>query len=1062
MSYGLKYYSEFFAENGNLIRVEILEKDYSGSTKTILLDGQNPISIYSSKKDKFEVIRGTGCYVNIVQKDTEAFEFMNLFNASDKEFKVKIFDNYNIKSLRYSGYIQPELFTQSLTTNATTVKVPCSDSIGYLESVQMQDLIQGTGLSGIEMKNQVKKSGYYYKVKDILISIFREISEKPLIKFYSTLQHREFFSGYPFARNLMELHLDIDTFKNLNALEFLEKMFLNHRIYQTTLVDDEEHDFCWQIVRYKDIKNKRWRNTTYDGTTVKTSTEIKSQINFGFQQGIGTLERESGIRKTNIKIPLQAVENLIDFENLTQNISTYNTVPNFETGWTTKPPWGSVKRHNSVLIYKAGDGEGYTIYSNPIENYNEVGIVIPIKNTILFDNTREDKINLEVTYELPEGVFENLRANKYQIISNMILTDVGKGDKMTQTFIGSSDLGYPVPYFFTSVDFDNFSPELNTKTFEIDYNRIKFDTEERIIKHSIQINLFNLWADLFPTNTFPLGYLSGDEIDLTLVLPVLQFGTNDTVEGYINQPYFLRNIVCTYEEEKEEIDEYEHIDTTYDRRTQDFDLLTHSEPSNEYANNVYYIFNNDKKNLTDDWVESGSTVYNTYENSVKNDIISFTNESKLQLKMNLKGTLSGTTQLPFIYQNVDQGTIFIENKIKSEPVNYTVEGFNLNLKKSSSQLNLSEIDEVLPSCSIYSTVETFFDSIIIKAFSINSEPEFSINGVDWFDANVENRNVCIFSGLTEGSYTTYVREKTRTCEVTQEIELIYDCTLSLTTTSVNETENLNDGRIAMSVAGNQSVAEFALLDTNDNIIRDWQTGTVFDNLSGGTYVVKARESSFTTCEVEREVTILAYDAELIEVEIIEVQTSDDTGGSNGTATIIIDNDPGDPEYQIKTASNIVEKPWQDSNFFTGLSARNYFAEVRSKSNTDNYDLVLFSIEEDIPPPDETKVNWSNLTLTAPGVTINNFYWTENGGLSWTEFTSPFNETYTVSRQVGIKVNITLDCETGGGVEIRLTDQDGNIIQTSGNGGFCNTVEAELIFTVNPGQYDELNFSVNPT
>ena len=88
MSYGLKF--ELFYEDlaQRKLKLEILQKDYSGTVYPFIGTG-NPVTIeWKGKDDVHTPIIGSRCIINLFVTDDTQYD--NFFESDEREYKVKI------------------------------------------------------------------------------------------------------------------------------------------------------------------------------------------------------------------------------------------------------------------------------------------------------------------------------------------------------------------------------------------------------------------------------------------------------------------------------------------------------------------------------------------------------------------------------------------------------------------------------------------------------------------------------------------------------------------------------------------------------------------------------------------------------------------------------------------------------------------------------------------------------------------------------------------------------------------------------------------------------------
>ena len=87
MAYGLRYFGEFEDISGRSYRVEILQKEYTGSFYSVTL-GSSPIIHTYQTDDIRATVRGSSAVVNII--NSGSIPITTFYSVNDDEFQVKI------------------------------------------------------------------------------------------------------------------------------------------------------------------------------------------------------------------------------------------------------------------------------------------------------------------------------------------------------------------------------------------------------------------------------------------------------------------------------------------------------------------------------------------------------------------------------------------------------------------------------------------------------------------------------------------------------------------------------------------------------------------------------------------------------------------------------------------------------------------------------------------------------------------------------------------------------------------------------------------------------------
>lgn len=126
MAFGLKYYAECLDYYGNLIRCEILGRDYTGAVSEMELTG-DAIKLSRTNKDINEQICGMGVKIS-VWCNTDG-QYLDLFATSDKENMVVV---YRAGQVIFRGFIDPELYSEDFIAPPYSITIPASDGLAAL------------------------------------------------------------------------------------------------------------------------------------------------------------------------------------------------------------------------------------------------------------------------------------------------------------------------------------------------------------------------------------------------------------------------------------------------------------------------------------------------------------------------------------------------------------------------------------------------------------------------------------------------------------------------------------------------------------------------------------------------------------------------------------------------------------------------------------------------------------------------------------------------------------------------------------------------------------------
>lgn len=129
---GKKYIGEFEAVNSKTYRIEIELSGGSGTT-TLLL-GESPFTTEMDVDDSqiYSPIKGSTATIGLL---TEQYYF-DIYSESPTGTKVRLYETTNgANNIVWSGYVTPQMFSQSFKTGHQPLKIDCIDSLSVLENI---------------------------------------------------------------------------------------------------------------------------------------------------------------------------------------------------------------------------------------------------------------------------------------------------------------------------------------------------------------------------------------------------------------------------------------------------------------------------------------------------------------------------------------------------------------------------------------------------------------------------------------------------------------------------------------------------------------------------------------------------------------------------------------------------------------------------------------------------------------------------------------------------------------------------------------------------------------
>ena len=200
-----------------------------------------------------------------------------------------------------------------------------------------------------------------------------------------------------------------------------------------------------------------------------------------------------------------------------------------------------------------------------------------------------------------------------------------------------------------------------------------------------------------------------------------------------------------------------------------------------------------------------------------------------------------------------------------------------------------------------------------------SNIEFSINNTTWQASN-------IFSSLSGGSYTAYIRNNNTTCKTTYNTPIVLNAggAHSIANVSVTNPSDCakNDGQISITVNGAGGPFRYSI-----NNGTTFQSSPMFSGLAAGSYNIIVTDASGACSASAPSVVITAPSAPSI-LSVTPTPTSDcslSDGEINVTATFVAPSTAG--QYSIDGIN------WQTSNNFTNVASGAYLVRVRNANGS---------------------------------------------------------------------------------------------------------------------------------
>lgn len=134
-AYGLKYSMEYKDWDNQIIREEIYEKDYAGAEIEIYGQAEPFILTRENEDDVFPRFRGSGATLNL-QTPTSDF-YSALFTGDERQYFLI---HKEAGTAKWTGWIQPDIYTEPYMPGPYQVSVRFSDGIALLKDTPFPDI----------------------------------------------------------------------------------------------------------------------------------------------------------------------------------------------------------------------------------------------------------------------------------------------------------------------------------------------------------------------------------------------------------------------------------------------------------------------------------------------------------------------------------------------------------------------------------------------------------------------------------------------------------------------------------------------------------------------------------------------------------------------------------------------------------------------------------------------------------------------------------------------------------------------------------------------------------
>lgn len=254
MTYGLKYFGEFGDYYGDLFRVEIDERNYTGASSEMLM-ADTPLQL-DYPGDEFDVYRpvfGSQLIISVISQTD--FQYINLHTADARQYRVTVKKN---TVLYWKGWILPDLFNEPYVAPPYVVNISARCGLGELDKITVPEKV----MSYVDGSTPALKSfvNLYSIVTYALRLLNLDMNLKEAINIYNAERTT---APIDTDTTLTDTYIDLTQYTDFTLYELLSDIFKVNtaRIYQ--------QDGFWWVVRLKELtQTLRYRILDINGGSV--------------------------------------------------------------------------------------------------------------------------------------------------------------------------------------------------------------------------------------------------------------------------------------------------------------------------------------------------------------------------------------------------------------------------------------------------------------------------------------------------------------------------------------------------------------------------------------------------------------------------------------------------------------------------------------------------------------------------------------------------------------------------------------------------------------------------
>ena len=405
-----KYYYTFKSITTQQYTVEIWQNTTDIITAVEILGDIKPFTVQYPAISKFDVIRGSGCEINLISKTDR--QFFSLFTANFLEYQIRLFKG---AALIWCGYLDSELYTEDFS-NIDNYSVSFSGTDGF---------------ALLERLNYVDASKNHYTGITSQFAIVQNIINKlnlPYNNIYFNLSTTS--SELTIAANETILHktfvINSNYYNEDNEPETCRTVLMNQlAVYGAFIIQNNGNLFITDdnvLATGGTVNFKKYNSAFQYVADEAVNLNIGDLSTIKFADSNQTLNVVSAFNKQIIKYSPQIIDKIIEFNadgNFYNTGLVINHIPSIGGIFNNDYWWNETNYINSNTWNKTNNGSFIKMEGVKPANKNEVDYYLKIDKYgtgtgyLMNASTLSFKCNLNLPYIIPSNYKIKVGAKAY-------------------------------------------------------------------------------------------------------------------------------------------------------------------------------------------------------------------------------------------------------------------------------------------------------------------------------------------------------------------------------------------------------------------------------------------------------------------------------------------------------------------------------------------------------------------------------------------------------------------------------------------------------------------------